>query len=64
MEKSKRKKIIDIIVTVICAIAGFLTSCTTTYIIQKADGTINVEQTTKNKQSADSTKVNFDYGKE
>lgn len=59
MEKSKRKKIIDIIVTIICAIAGFLSSCTTTYIIQRANGTINVDQTTKNKQSADSTQVDF-----
>lgn len=59
MEKSKKKKIIDIIVTILCAIAGFFTSCTTTYIIQKSSGKISVEQTTKNTQRADSTKVEF-----
>lgn len=59
MDKSKKNKIINIIVTILCAIAGFFTSCTTTYIIQKASGTINVEQTTKNTQKADSTHVKF-----
>lgn len=59
MKDTKKKKIIDIIVTIICAIVGFFTSCTTTYIIQKSSGKINVEQTTKNTQRADSTNVQF-----
>ena len=59
MDKSKKNKIINIIVTILCAIAGFFTSCTTTYIIQKSSGRINVEQTTKNTQKADSTIVEF-----
>lgn len=57
MDKNKRKKIIDIIITIICAIGGFFASCTTTYIIQKGDGKINVKQTTKNNQKADSTSI-------
>lgn len=57
MEKNKKKKIIDIIITILCAIGGFFASCTTTYIIQKGNGNIDVEQTTKNNQKADSTQI-------
>lgn len=56
---SKRKKIIDIIITILCAIGGFFASCTTTYIIQKGNGKIDVEQTTRTNQEIDSTTVKF-----
>lgn len=59
MEEAKKNKIINLIVTILAAIGGFFASCTTTYIIQKGNGTIDVEQTTKNNQKADSTAVNF-----
>lgn len=57
---SKRKKIIDLIITILCAIGGFFASCTTTYIIQKGNGSIKVEQSTENQQSADSTNIKLD----
>lgn len=57
MEKNKRKKIIDIIITILCAIGGFFVSCTTTYIVQKGNGSINVNQTTKTTQSTDSLNI-------
>lgn len=57
----KRKKIVDLIVTILCAIGGFFASCTTTYIIQKGNGAIKVEQSTENKQNADS--INLEYMK-
>lgn len=52
MDANKKKKIIDLVIYLVCAIAGFFTSCTTTYIIQKGNGNIEVEQTTKNKQDS------------
>lgn len=52
-----RKKWIDLIITILCAIGGFFASCTTTYIIQKGNGKIEVEQTTKTTQQADSTRT-------
>lgn len=57
---TKKKKIIDLIVTILCAIGGFFASCTTTYIIQKSSGSISVNQTTKNTQSVDSTNVKIE----
>lgn len=57
---SKRKKIVDLIITILCAIGGFFASCTTTYIIQKGNGSIKVEQSTENQQSADSTNIKLD----
>lgn len=54
---NKRKKIIDLIVTILCAIGGFFASCTTTYIIQKGNGSIEVKQTTKNYQETDSINI-------
>lgn len=55
----KKKKWIDLIITILCAIGGFFASCTTTYIIQKGNGSIEVEQTTRTNQKTDSTTVKF-----
>lgn len=55
----KKRKIIDLIITILCAIGGFFASCTTTYIIQKGNGKIDVNQTTRTTQSVDSTTVKF-----
>lgn len=57
MTDQKKQTIKNIIIYILSAILGLLTSCTTTYIIQKGNGTIKVEQSTTNTQKADSTNV-------